>query len=250
MIERHFHDVYFNGKSLADFGVHVSGTGVFNGPEEDYESVEIPGRNGDLHIFNGRFKNVELTYKAWIAGDRWVPGEERQDFIMNVRQFRNHMLKSRGYQRLEDTYHPDEYRFAMFKGPFTTEPIMLQAGEFDLTFDCKPQRYLKLGEKKIELKKTGNINNPTDFDALPFIRVYGYGSLQINDTIITISSTYSNPYMDIDCEIQDCFYGKQNANPYVNLVDGEFFALKPGINTITLPSRITKVELTPRWWIL
>ena len=251
MIERHFHDVYFNGKSLADFGVHVNGTDVFNGPEKDVENVEVPGRNGDLHIFNGRYKNVELKYHAFIGGgNNILYTSEQEDFKLHVRSLRQHLYKSDGYCRLEDTYHPDEYRRAMYKGPFTTEAIMLQAGEFDLTFDADPRRFLKSGEHKVEFTSNGAIVNPSDYVSKPLIRVYGKGRLTIGDTIITVISTYPNSYIDIDCEIQDAYYGSTNCNPYINLVDGAFFELKPFENAVILGTGITKVEIVPNWWIL
>ena len=168
MVERHFHNIFYNGKSLADFGVHVSGDGTYNSPEKDYETVEVPGRNGDLHIFNERFKNVDLTYKAFIIGDNWISGEEHKDFALEMRNFRAWMLYANGYQRLEDTYHPDEFRKALFKGPIETEAILLQAGEFDLTFNCMPQRFLKSGEHVYTFTKNGSIDNDTLFDARPF----------------------------------------------------------------------------------
>lgn len=255
MIERHFHDVFFNGKSLADFGVHLNGTDVFNSPEEDVQSVEVPGRNGDLHIFNERFKNVELKYHGWIAGDKWITNSEQTDFKINVRKLRNHLLSSRGYQRLEDTYHPDEFRLARFKSPFTTAAEhFLMLGEFDLTFDAKPQRFLKSGEKTITFTSSGTIKNPTSFASQPKLRVYGRGDLTIGDTIITVLPSNPYPYIDIDCEIQDAFFKSGtttvNCNPYISLVDGDFFRIDPDIQTITLGRRITKVEIIPRWWIV
>ena len=102
MVERHFHDLVYNGKALSEFGVHLTGSGTFNSPEKDYETIEIPGRNGDLHISNNRFKNVEVTYKAFIAGEDLVtdPGT---DFSFKMEAFRSWVLSCDGYKRLEDT---------------------------------------------------------------------------------------------------------------------------------------------------
>jgi len=281
MVERHFHDVFFNGKSLADFGLHVNGTDVFNSPEEDVESVEVPGRNGDLHIFNERFKNVELKYHGFVAGNSFgnvsryrqkaqvsnIPyfnlskdevaknAETMQsEFMANMRSLRNYLLANRGYRRLEDTYHPDEYRLARFTGKIETSALQLKAGEVDLTFDCKPQRFLKSGDFAITYTKSGSIFNPTFFTALPKLRVYGKGTLTIGDTIITILSTLPYSYVDIDCEVQDAFYENGstiiNCNPYISLVDGDFFKIDPEIIPITLGSGISKVEIIPRWWIV
>jgi hypothetical protein len=31
-------------------------------PEPDYEAISVPGRSGDLHIWNERWKNKLITY--------------------------------------------------------------------------------------------------------------------------------------------------------------------------------------------
>lgn len=264
MVERHFHDIFFNGKSLADYGVHVSGDGVFNSPEKDYESVEVPGRNGDLHIFNERFKNVDVTYKAFIIGDDYpsnygeshyddARSDKAIDFKARMRSLRAWLMYQNGYCRLEDTYHPDEYRKAIFKGPLTTEAQFLQAGEFDLTFNCMPQRFLKSGEFPIAINNGSVIHNPTFFTSKPNIRVYGSGTLVFTDiddyqTAMTVTSN-PNEYMDIDSEISDAHYGTTNCNGYIAFSTLDFPVLKAGATVITY-SGFRKVELTPRWWTI
>jgi phage-related protein len=48
------------------------------------------------------------------------------------------------------------------------------------------------------------IINPTMYDALPLIRVYGSGTLTIGREKIVIASN-SNDYVDIDSDIMDCY---------------------------------------------
>ena len=100
--------ITFNNKSLADYGVYISGKGVFNAPERDTESIKIPGRNGELTIDNGRYNNLALTYPAFII----------RDLKTNIQGLRNHLLSQRGYVRLEDDYYPEEYRLAKWIGDF------------------------------------------------------------------------------------------------------------------------------------
>ena len=57
------------GRDLADFGVYISGNGTYNAPARDVKSVAIPGRNGELTLDNGRFKNVTVKYPAFIVED-------------------------------------------------------------------------------------------------------------------------------------------------------------------------------------
>lgn len=232
--------IIFNNKSLRDFGVYISGLNTYNAPSRDAESVSVPGRNGNLTLDNGRYNNISVTYPAFICNN----------YDARVEGLRNFLLSQSGYKRLEDTYHPDEYRLARWAGEFTAETLdALIAGKFDMTFDCYPQRFLKEGEKQIELLANGSINNPYLQTALPLIRAYGTGSFSINGIAVSISSALT--YTDIDCDLQECYKDSlsTNRNAYVTLTNGEFPKLSPGTNSVVL-SGISKIIVTPRFWIL
>lgn len=92
----------------------------------------------------------------------------------------------------------------------------------------------------------GSISNPTDMPAKPLIRVYGSGAITVNGTEIEIA-THSYEYIDIDCDLQEAFYGAANANMYISL--DEFPTFRSGVNIIVLDG-VTRVEITPRWWRL
>lgn len=246
-VERHYHSLFFNGVDLADYGVHISGGGTFNSPEYDYEVVEVPGKSGDLLINRNRFKNVQVSYDAWIG----------ENLDLNLQGLRNVLLGSRGYKRLEDTYHPDEYRLAYFTGPLDVDAIQLLAGEFTLDFECKPQRFLKLGEQVIRVNRstdqTYSLYNHTYNESKPLLRVYGTGELQVlNETrnfTMTVSAHSGIPYIDIDCDLCDCHYlNTTNCNRYVAFSNNKFPVFDPGVITVSLGSGITRVDITPRWF--
>ena len=189
----------FADKSCKDFDVYISGQGTYDAPARVYSSYEIPGRNGDLYIDEKRFENVELTYPAFIF----------EDMLINAEGLRNYLLSKPGYQRLEDTYHPDEYRMAIFKDGFEFDVDQRHDfASFDITFHCKPQRFLKSGERTITLTTNGSVYNPTIQESKPLLRVYGHGVLGVGSESITISAASS--YTDIDCEMMDCFKGSEN----------------------------------------
>lgn len=226
----------FNSKSCLDFSVVISGQGTFKSPERDVETVSIPGRNGNLHIDNGRFDNVEIIYPAYIA----------KNFKANFDAFKAFMLSQRGYQRLEDSYHPDYYRLASYKSAI--EPKMTPRnlnGSFDIAFDCDPRRFLKSGEKTISANTTSTVKNPTQFDALPKIRAYGTGTLTING--ISIAITTADVYTDIDCELQEAYKGSTSCNGNITLTDGVFPYLSPGLNTLSYTG-LTNFTIIPRYW--
>lgn len=222
----------FNGKDFADFGVHVDESKAFGSPEKDYELVEIMGRNGNLSIYNDRFKDITLPFPCFI----------RTGFIEKYRSLLAYLNSQTGYQRLETDKEPNHFRKALFQGivdPQTT--AFNHGGFFTVNLLAHSQRFLKSGEIPVSASE---LWNPTYFDSHPLIRCYGNGSLMINSQTITVAS---NPYdyVDIDCDIMDAFYGSNNANSYVSF-DTDSVVLRSGTNSIT--HDMTKVEITPRWY--
>lgn len=152
-----FGHVYFDGVDLADFGITVSGVGTYNSPERDYELIEIPGRDGDVIVDNGRSKNISIAYPVNIEAGLPLKVQALSEFLLS------HV----GYFRLEDTYHPDEFRMAQFAGPIDISTIGRRntSGKTELIFNCKPQRFLLSGEEEIELNFTEDPTGGTLWDA-------------------------------------------------------------------------------------
>lgn len=169
-----------DGESSKDYGVYITGEAVYNAPERDVEMISIPGRSGAFALDRGRFENIEVTYPAGIFADN------ETDFAEAISEFRNYLCSRRGYCRLMDDYNPNEFRMAIYKSGLEVEPAQLKAGEFEIVFDCKPQRFLTAGETPIPVGDGEYITNPTLFDASPLLEVEGYGSIGINGETVTI----------------------------------------------------------------
>lgn len=231
--------VVFNGKNLKDFGLVFSGAGTHGAPARDFSTVAIPGKDGELYLDNGRYLNARLSYHVGV----------KKPVDTHLRDLRNFLLTQKGYKRLEDSYHPDTFRMAMYSGGVEPEvSVRGRIGELDLVFNCKPQRFLVAGEEEKEYASGSVIYNDTPTAAKPLVRVYGTGTLAIGDETITISS--ANGYTDIDCDLMDAFKGTTNCNNNIVLNSGEFFHLEPGVNGVSFGSGITRVIVKPRWWIL
>lgn len=245
----------FNGYDLRNYAMYVSGDKTFDSPKKEYTKVSIPGRSGDLAIFDGRYSNVNLTYDAILI----------DNYEANAAAIRSILMSADGYCRLEDSYHPNEYRMALFEGPLNFDSIFLEAGETSLTFNCKPQRWLKTGEIPVDIKSlsTVTLNNTTSFASNPLIRVNGKGKIKFvfsyadstsGEITIDIPSDKSGDYY-IDCETMDCYTVtsglSNNPNSYLTVED--FPVLKPGNTTITITKAnvtLTNMTIAPRWYIL
>lgn len=177
-----FKSLRFGEIDTRGFDVFISGDAVFDSPDRDIEMVEIPGRNGSFALDKGRFANIEVTYPAGI-------GEmNAASFKRKIEGLRNALASQRGYQRLEDDYNGEEYRMAIYKGGLEVSPASLKAGQFEITFDCKPQRFLKSGDEENTITSGGTITNPTLFESHPLLKTEGYGNININDEPIIVNS--------------------------------------------------------------
>lgn len=227
----------FDGQDSRNYGVYISGHGTFDSPVREINQISVPGRNGDLIGRGSRLQNKDLTYPAFIYSD----------FKNKIASLRSMLLSRPGYCRLSDTYHTDEFRMAVFRGALTVETTERNdAGQFDIVFLCKPQRFLTSGETVQTFTSNGTITNPTLFNAQPLIRVYGTGTLTIGNGTIAISA--ADEYTDIDTEMMRAYKGATPRDSYVTTSGIDYPVLTPGSNTVSKTSGISKVEITPRWW--
>ena len=151
-----FNSLIFGGVNSADYGIYITGEAVYNAPERAVETVSVPGRNGAIVIDQGHWNNIQVTYPAGTFG------KSQAEFREAVSAFRNAVLSQLGYQRLTDTYHPDEYRMAVYVSGLEVDPTHYgSAGEFKLKFDCKPQRWLTSGEQEITVGEWGETETAT-----------------------------------------------------------------------------------------
>ena len=230
------HYFVFDKLNTLDYQMYCANKNQFEGGAKVSEIVKIPGRNGTLSIEDGSFENVPISYEMYCS----------KEIMPNIAALRNKLAAMSGYKKLADSFDPDVFMRARYVEKFTVPTSDRKNAAFKINFDCDPRRFLKSGEKVMEFTAAGSIKNPTDFKALPMLRVYGTGTVTIGDISITI--TTADVYTDIDCEMQNAYKGSTNCNNNIELVNGNFPALTPGINNISL-STVSKVELKPRWWI-
>lgn len=228
-----------DGVDSRTFGLYINGVNTFGAPAREVSTLQIPGRNGDLIVKADRLQNYDLTYSAFIY----------RNFDANIAALRAFLLSHTSYFRLEDTYHPDEYRMAYFRGPFTPAVNQrLNAAKFDLVFNVKPQRFLKSGEEYVSISDGDVITNPTRFVSRPLLRFTGSGTIQFGSgTILTITDNISQT-MYIDCETMECYNGSTNLNNKVSSSDNDFPKLLPGDNVYHRGPGITSMRVYPRWY--
>ena len=146
----------FDGESSKTFDLFITGGAVFDAPERDVEMIEIPGRNGAFVQDLGRFKNVTVTYRCALTSTK------ENEFVDAMRKVREWLGSKKGYCRLWDDFNPGEYRMAMFNGYIEVTNEAPVVGRFDLSFECKPQRFLLDGDNPVKVSDDGTIFNRSE----------------------------------------------------------------------------------------
>ena len=148
------------------YGVHVSGDGTYKSAKKSYNFYNIPNKNGLILASERHFDNVNIVYHCGIANN----------FETNIAGLRDFLMSRDGYVKISDSYHNDEYRMGIYEGPFEPEvQPSLDAAEFNLVFNCKPQRWLNSGDTPVAILSgsSNKITNPTKQLARPLIKVTG-----------------------------------------------------------------------------
>ena len=231
-----FGDVY-----TKDLDLIIQAPPVYNFPAKDLSTEHIPGRNGDLIIDNKCWQNVERTYSIAAVF------RPNSNFIENCEKFIKFLTAKRGYQRLEDSYDPKVFRMAQFKSNGALQNYYDEATAMNVTFDCKPQRYLKDGEVPVLFSgASATLENPTGRPALPIIAINGITHVdnQVllvtvrNNSKVTSSITISDvPSGDviIDSELQTVSSETNgDINEYVGLNDTQFPVLDEGDSEVEI----------------
>lgn len=241
--------IVYNGISSNDVGVVIERYPAYQTPSKDYERIHVPGRNGDVIVDKGSYQNVNRAYN--IAFGSYT--KTHSEMANAVSEW---LHSASGYARLEDSYEPEYYRMALYEEDLELENILNRLGRAKISFNCKPQRFLKSGERPIVFTNSGTvtnsvkIHNPTRFQAFPIITLIGSGAarIRVGDYLCNISDI--DGVLTLDCEFQNAYYDAQNKNSLVSLPNG-FPKLGPGLTQIVFSGEnVTRVEVIPKWWTL
>ena len=234
--------IFFNGVSSEELGIVVEHPPNYEIAKRRYETIQVPGRNSDIIIDNNCFDNVDRTYDIAI-------GQEGGDFTVFASRMADWLSSGSGYCRLEDTYEPDYYKMAVMSDPGEIINILQQAGRTTVTFNRRPERFLKMGERFVDVYDGSILTNPTKYVAKPIIELSGSGngSLTVGQRTIEIRNVVDG--FIIDSELQEAYSDGINQNGNVIATDG-LPILDAGENVISYSGGIKSVKISPRWWTI
>lgn len=231
---------YLDGIDARSFGIQLQSPIEFSEAVPIVEAQTIPGRNGDLIWETGSYENRSGNCDCYCLQ------KEVSRAISVAGRF---LMSSKGYRRLETSDDPDHYWMARVENSPQIAMRMRTLAPFEISFDCKPQRFVKQGETPIELKGNLTLFNEYGFDALPEIRVFGSGEgiLTVGSCIVRILEIENG--MTIDSETKNA-YNDNGDNLNSKIYATDFPVLVGGDNPIAFSGGITHIQIIPRWWEL
>lgn len=248
--------VIYNGVSTKQLNLEVQTFPELAIPEKEYIATHVPGRSGDVLIDAGSYKNVNRTYKLGLDGTT-------HGFYNVAQKMITWLYSSSGYARLEDSYEPEYFRMAVYNETAKNIPnVLAQIGSVDITFNCKPQKYLKRGHVRKYFDGAGTLVNPTAFESLPVIQFVCPtvpGELVISSDRgevfkITVLEAIEHPII-INSEVQEVMgltdTGLVNLYESVSFSSWDSFpTLSPGTTTFNPSGGVSQLSVVPRWWTL
>ena len=236
----------YNGRSSAEFGLHIEKKDVFSAPEYDAEFISIPGRSGDIINPNRRFANIKVTYTVFLAQKNIAA------LAAVLRDIKGWLYSEPDrYHEITDSYDAGYFRYGVISGNLDIEEQLNKIGCFTVTFNCKPFKYSFAGQQTVSADASElTITNPTAFESRPYIKLYGSGTVVIMIQPQGRGMMISNldEYIEIDSELMNCFKDTTLKN---DTVTGDGFPmLKPGTTTIACAGNVQRIEVIPRWCCL
>lgn len=245
----HKGSIIFNGKNSKDLGIIVEEVPNLSRPQRKFAEYSVPGRSGTIIEQYDAYENIDKSYNIWFTDyfykNLYSP--------VKAREIAEWLYTSNGYMTLEDDFEPEYFRLAYFNGPLDIANLMQKYGKATINFNCRPERYLKSGEKW--LNDPSVIKNPFAFSAKPLIKVEGQGNITVTIQGQTFVLTDITDYVYIDCETMDCYRQEtENMNSHFS---GDFPVLKPGDNSISITTSSnnnsfgnSNIKIKPRFWTI
>lgn len=248
------HFFEYNGIDSRDLGVYIRTKQAYDKPQRDMSIISVPGRDGDLVIDNGSYKNLDMTLGLRLIVPQ-LSGDKVTSFNYAYNKVVEWLRPTANYNVYTDSYDPDYYRYACVKSALKVTQKRYDVADFSVTFSCKPYKYAFNGDAAITLSGGAffTVENPENTESLPLMRIFNnleYDStadithiFTINDINYTIKN-FQSP-IDLDCETMNLYKGANNKN---NLyLSATFPKLVPGTNTIYLTQNVSQIRLYPRW---
>lgn len=230
------YDMSYAGVSASEKGVYIERRPSIPAPEEKIEKITIPGRDGDLIVREGVWKDIEipvsLAFRAtdptnwfaiWRSMKAWLRGSGKLSFSDDGVFF--YKVK---YIELSDA-----------------EREIRKHGRFTANFVCEPYQYERAATEWINLPTDGILGNPYSIPSHPVYKIIGEGVCVLTVNAYELQANVGQNLV-IDTERQLSY--RMDGTPQNTMVTGDYtkLHLQTGDNNIAVTEGFD-LQIQPCW---
>ena len=217
----------FNNVKSTDYDIVIEEMPSFISPLRDIESIEVAGRNGNLHIDNGTYKAYDMKIKCIIMSS---------DHIDDIKALYSGIGKVEFSDNLGVVYDCVVSKELEIKKK-NNEAV---TRSFELNLEVNP---IGLSKTLTTIVKTATSTFTAigNYGVAPIIEVIGSGTvvINLNGTSFTLSDCDATAYV-VNCDLQNVTKSVTQAN---DKFVGDFPKLVVGTNTLTITGTVTSVTI-------
>jgi len=212
---------------------------TFTSPTRDVNVIQVPGRDGDLIMDNGRFESVIRSIPCRLEAPK---GENVEQLIS---QINNWLIDDGGFHEFRWDNDPEFKYLARVESDVVSRRVLSKFGRVVIDFHLHPVKYLESSLEARQVTNGTNVANQFEIDAKPIIRIVGEGNITLNIGGQPLVLRGISQGCMIDSETQTI----TSLDGSVTLFDrmySPFPVLRPGNNQVTFTGSVNQVFITPR----
>lgn len=231
----------FNGHSTTEYSMRMLASYDYNVPNRDIEVVEVPGRDGEVTIDNGRYKAVDWEVEFGVYSS-----DGDVDSLLN--SISNWLAKSYKPQNVTFDNDPAYIYKAAVQDAVAFNRVNSRKATGKVKFRMHPYKYKVSGQTAVSVANGAVVNNNGSIVAKPLLRITGTGNgvVKLGMSSLTLKNVTGGVIVDSESETITTLDG---APAYAQMASYPFPTLAVGNNTITVPTGFT-LQITPRTGVL
>ena len=236
----------YKGISAKKMGLRVLNDITFDAPKRSTILIDVPGRNGNLVMDNGRYEDVVRSIPCRLEAPK------KRDVEKLISKIHNWLGQEVGYHEFLWHKDPDHIYLAMVENGAMSSRRLSQLAQTLIDFSIYPIKYIKSSMIEREVDNGTIIVNDAEMKANPIIRIVGVG-------LIRLTIGENNITINIPTETEGCIINSENRTitsldkqiPLFRNTTGTFPVLDLGNNTLIWESaNEVQVFVTPRLGVL
>ena len=234
----------YKGRSNKEMNLRVLNNITFASPSRDVNAIQVPGRDGDLIMDNGRFNSVIRSVPCRLEASDGANVEEL------ISDLNNWLIDDGGFHDFTWDNDPGFRYLARVDEGLISQRVLSQYGNTTIDFKLHPIKYLESGLLEHQVTNGEVIANPFNIDAKPILKIQGATSgggdinIEIGGRRLTLRGMAASGCI-IDSESQTITDSAGRVTLF-SIMRSPFPVLTEGANRITIPNGV-RVSIIPRF---